>query len=138
VGTVPRTDIIYRRPRPGLLAGGIVLFVAGWVADIGFTYGYDHQPASTSLIPLVGPFIQLSESYGLDGPAVNTGSAEADDRINKNLDRSNSTIRGLAITGAVVSGAMQLTGLALTIAGAVTKRKITHYALGALGGRFRF
>jgi len=138
VSTTPRTDIAYVRPRPGLLAAGLVLFVAGWAADIGFTYGYHHDPAYTSLIPLVGPFIQMTQHYGLDGPAINTGSSDADARINRNLDTANTTIRALAITGAAVSALLQVAGLSLTLAGALTRRKVTRYALSGSGATLRF
>jgi len=132
---LPKTEIVYRRPRTGLLVAGLVLFVTGWVTDIGFTYGYNHQPATTSLIPIAGPFIQMTEQYGLDGPPVNTGSTDADARVNKNLDTANSTIRGLALTGAAICGVMQLAGLALTIAGIATKRKTTRYAHAGAAGK---
>lgn len=133
-----RAETIYRRPRASLLASGSVLFAAGWVADIGFTYGYGHEPAWTSLIPFAGPFIQLTERYGLDGAPIDTGSVDADARANKTLDSANNTIRGLAFTGAILSGVAQLTGLALIIAGAATKRKVTRYvdARGTLRLRF--
>ncbi len=131
---MPRTEVTYRRPRTGLLAAGLVLFVAGYAADVGFTYGYDHQPGWTSLIPVVGPFIQMGQPYGLDGPAVDTGNVEADARVTRNLDTANKTIRALALTGEAVVGALQLAGVALIIAGAVTKRKLTRYARSAPGG----
>ncbi len=127
--SAPHTEIVLRRPRPGLLAAGLVLFAVSYGATIGVTYGYDHQPATTSLIPFVGPFLQMTEKYGLEGPPVDTGSAEADARVTQNIDSANDTIRSLALAGAAISGIFQLTGLALTIAGAVTKRKITRYAL---------
>jgi hypothetical protein len=121
-----------------MLAAGIVLFVAGWVGDIGFTYGYHHEPAYTAFIPLAGPFIQMTQHYGLDGPPVNTGIASADMRINQNLDTTNTTIRALAISGCVLSAVFQIGGLSLAIAGAVAKRKITRYALSASGVGLRF
>ena len=127
-GTTGHTDIAYRRPRTSLLSAGLALFTAGYLADIGFTYGYKHQPAWTSLLPIAGPFIQLTQTYGLDGPPVDTGSSDADARANKTLADANSTLRALAITGAVFSGVAQVAGLALTIAGAATKRKVTRYA----------
>jgi hypothetical protein len=61
---------------------------------------------------------------------VNTGSADADARVTKNLDTANSVIRGLALSGAAICGLLQLVGLALTIAGIATKRKTTRYAAG--------
>jgi hypothetical protein len=118
-----------KRPHPGLLAGGLVLFVGGYVADIAFTYGYDHEPGWTSLIPIAGPFIQLTQTYGLDGPPVDTGNPEADARIRRNVDDANSTIRGLALAGAAIAGVAQIAGLGLIIAGAVVKgRKVHQFA----------
>ena len=126
-----RREVVYERPRVGLLAGGLTLFVVGWTADIGFTYGYGHEPAWTSLIPIAGPFIQLTQTYGLDGPAIDTGSSDADARAQKTLDSANGTIKALAFTGAIICGLAQITGLALTIAGAATKRKVSRHASAA-------
>jgi hypothetical protein len=128
---------VLKRPRVSLLTSGLVLFAAGWTADIGFTYGYAHEPAWTSLIPFAGPFIQLTEKYGLDGPPVDTGSSDADARAQKTIDNANSTIRGLAFTGAIVCAVAQLTGLGLTIAGAATRRKVMRY-VDASGVRVLF
>jgi hypothetical protein len=104
------------------------------MGDVGFTYGYNHEPEWTSLIPIAGPFIQMGQHYGLDGPPVNTGSPDADARINKNLATADSTIHGLAITGEVIAAVLQLGGLALTLAGAVLQRKISIYAVGGMPG----
>ncbi len=135
-----RRDVAYQRPRVGLLVGGVALFVAGWTADIGFTYGYGHEPGWTSLIPIAGPFIQLTQTYGLDGPPIDTGSSDADARAGKTLDSANATIKALAFTGAIICGLAQITGLALTIAGAATKRKTSRHASAPAfdGARFHF
>jgi hypothetical protein len=135
---LPRTEIVRRRPRPGLLAAGVVLFLTGYLSDIGFTYGYHHEPAYTAFIPLVGPFIQMSQHYGLDGPAVNTGSTDADNRINKNIDTANTTIHDLAIVGCAFSAALQISGATLALTGALLKRKITRYAAAPGGLIMRF
>jgi hypothetical protein len=129
---VPQTSIRYRRPHVSLLAAGLASFVAGWMGDVGFTYGYNHEPEWTSLIPIAGPFIQMTQHYGLDGPPVNTGNPDADARITKNLDTADHTIRGLSIAGETFAAVLQLTGVALTIAGAVMKRRIAVYAVGGL------
>jgi hypothetical protein len=114
---------VRRRPNVELVSSGAALLGAGWLADIGFTYGYDHHPASTSLIPLAGPWIQLSQRYGLDGPPINTGSATADASAKQTVDSADRTIRGLAFAGEITSGLMQAAGLALAVAGAITKGK---------------
>ena len=120
-----------RRPRTGILVAGVALFVGGYLGDVGFTYGYDHQPAGTSLIPLAGPWLQLGQHYGLSGPPVDTGSLEADARAQRTIDQANTTIRGLALSGQIISGLMQATGVVLVLVGAVLKKRGRTFANGA-------
>src|SRR6188474_88551 len=49
--------------RWGLFSAGTTLFAAGYVADIGVTYGMGHANPAISLIPVLGPLIQLGDSY---------------------------------------------------------------------------
>ena len=60
----PMTEVVSRwSPRGGFVATGLVMFLVTWGADIALTYGYGHQPSSTSLIPIVGPWMQWGDQF---------------------------------------------------------------------------
>jgi hypothetical protein len=64
----PRQMITEYQPRWGLIIAGLTVFAVAYVSDIAFTYGFNHQPAWESLIPVAGPLIQTSDSFpSLDG-----------------------------------------------------------------------
>ena len=129
----PTVDVVEAHPRRyGLMAGGLTLFAAGWVADIGVTFGTHHDTPNASLIPLVGPLIQCGESYGYHGPMVATGNAQFDQQQNAQIKSASDLIAGLTYAGLAIDFAAQLTGLTLAIVGAATHK--TELRLTRRGG----
>jgi hypothetical protein len=127
----PTQTVRYSQQRRwGLFAAGLVLFLVGYGADIGLTYGFGHTPSYTSLIPIVGPFIQMGQSYGLDGPPINSGDPEYDRKITNQIDSGNSVIRSLVYAGLAVDAVLQLGGATMAILGATLKRPVRTYAVG--------
>ena len=123
----PGTPRYTQKRRWGLFAAGVVLFLAGYVTDIGLTYGFGHTPGYTSAIPLVGPFIQMSQHYGLDGPPIDSGDPAYDRKITGQIDSANSTIRALVYTGLAAGAVVQLGGAAMLIAGVSAKKVVREY-----------
>ncbi|HEY7956241.1 MAG TPA: hypothetical protein VII38_13155 [Polyangia bacterium] len=115
----PRDEELGPR-RLGLMSGGLVLFVVGYAADAGVTYGFHHDPAGVSLIPLVGPLVQCGEHYGYSGPMVQTGNADFDRQMNAQIHQASTLIATVTYVGLALDFAGQLAGLIMTIAGAAT------------------
>src|SRR5438105_3180486 len=63
----PRRD--GRERRWGIFGGGVALFAAGYALDIGLSYGLGHDPAGTSLIPVIGPLVQMGDSWAMVKPS---------------------------------------------------------------------
>ena len=122
--TYPNDEWTSRRPKTTVLATGLALLISGYLGDVGFTYGYDHQPAGTSLIPIAGPWLQLGQHYGLSGPPVDTGLPASDARAQQTVDDANHNIRALARSGEVACGLMQAAGVVMIVVGAVLKRRV--------------
>ncbi|MEO6953783.1 MAG: hypothetical protein ABI321_18420 [Polyangia bacterium] len=119
----PHDEWVSRRPKTGVLVAGVALLLGGYLGDVGFTYGYNHQPAGTSLIPVAGPWLQLGQHVGLSGPPIDTGLPDSDARAQKTVDDANRDLRALARSGEVISGLMQAAGVVMIVVGAALKRR---------------
>ncbi len=113
--------------RWGLFSAGAILFLGAYGADIGMTYGFLHQPSTNSLIPLVGPLVQYTDHFGLDGPPVNTGSADADRKITSTITLANTAIQYVDFVLLGVDAALQFIGATMMIVGVATKNTIVTY-----------
>ena len=107
-----------RERRWGLIGGGLALFLGGYALDIGISYGVGHTGAAESLIPIVGPLVQLNQSWAMVAPA-NTGNADVDAQANSRIASANHAIQVAAYAVLSVDFALQLAGAAMTIVGAV-------------------
>lgn len=113
------TSVVHARERRwSLFGGGLALFVAGWVLDVGLTYGLGHQPASTSLIPVAGPLLQMGDSWAMIAPA-RTGNAQVDAVAQQRIDDANRTIQQVAYAVLALDCAMQLAGSTMLVIGVV-------------------
>ena len=60
----PPTEVVKRWTPNGKVVGtGIGLLLLGYLLDVAVTYGYGHEPATTSLIPVVGPWMQWNDQF---------------------------------------------------------------------------
>ncbi|HXU70786.1 MAG TPA: hypothetical protein VN947_15720 [Polyangia bacterium] len=107
-----------RERRWSLFGGGLALLVAGWALDIGLSYGLDHNPAATSLIPVAGPLVQMGDSWAMVPPA-RTGNAMVDAQAQPRIDDANHTIQQVAYVVLAVDFAMQLAGSTMMVVGLV-------------------
>src|SRR2546423_7382246 len=74
----PTTTVrVTEERRWGLFSGGLVVFAAGWAADVGASYGVDNPDAAHALIPIVGPLVQMGDNWGIKPPAP-TGNPQID------------------------------------------------------------
>ena len=113
------TSVANARERKwGLFSGGLVLLLAGWAADIGLSYGLDHHPAATSFIPVVGPLVQMGDSWAMVPPAA-TGNAQIDAQAQPRIDQANHTIQQVAYAVLAVDFALQLAGSTMMVVGIV-------------------
>jgi len=110
--------------RWGQLAGGLVLFVAGWGADLGLSYGLGAavQRPWLSAIPLVGPLVQMGESWSVVTPSQ-TGNAQVDAEANARIAEINRAAQTAAYVVLAVDFGLQLAGLAMAIAGSIPPRR---------------
>jgi hypothetical protein len=120
--------------RWGVFAAGTTLFAAGWAADVGVTYGMGHENPGWSLIPVIGPFIQLGDSYRLADPnAIKTGNPSIDQQSSAMVNAGNQAYQSLVYTGLVLDAALQIAGVATAIAGALTHTRPGRARLSAAG-----
>jgi hypothetical protein len=130
-----RTDL-HRQRRWGLFGGGLAMFLIGYGADIGLTYGFNHQPATNSLIPFAGPLIQTGESWAMVARAK-TGNPQVDVPANQRIDYVNAQIQTAAYAILAVDCAVQLIGTGLAIAGVVGKAPTKYAAIEPSGSGLR-
>jgi hypothetical protein len=107
-----------REHRWGLFGGGLALFLAGYALDIGISYGLDHHPAATAFIPVIGPLVQMGDSWAMVAPS-NSGNAQVDAEANARIDSINHTIQTAAIAVLAVDFVLQLAGTTMAVIGAV-------------------
>jgi hypothetical protein len=107
-----------RERRWGVLGGGIALFAAGYALDIGLSYGLGHDPAATSFIPVIGPLVQMGDSWAMVTPST-TGNAQVDGPANQRIDEVNHTIQQAAYAVLAVDFVLQLAGTTMIVVGAV-------------------
>ena len=113
------TSVVHARERRwSLFGGGLALFLAGWAVDIGLTYGLGHQPATESLIPVVGPLVQMGNSWAMIAPS-RSGNAQVDAMAQPRIDRANQTIQQVAYAVLALDFAMQLAGSTMLVVGVI-------------------
>lgn len=129
--TQPTTTVMVSQTRRwGLFGGGLTLFLVGWAADIGVSYGLSNPGAAKSLIPLVGPLVQMGDPWGIETPKESTGNAEIDAEIARRAGEVNQTIQTAAYAVLAVNFIIQLTGMTMAIVGATTKSTRLTYEKG--------
>ena len=107
-----------RERRWSLFGGGLALFLAGWALDIGLSYGLGHDPAATSLIPVVGPLVQMNDSWAMV-PRRASGNAQVDAQAQPRIDDANHTIQQVAYAVLALDFAMQLAGSTMLVVGVI-------------------
>ena len=107
-----------RERRWSLFGGGLALLAAGWATDVGLSYGLGHAQASSSLIPLAGPLVQMRESWAMIAPA-RTGNAQLDAAAQPRIDEANRAIQQVAYAALALDFAMQLAGSTMLVVGVI-------------------
>jgi hypothetical protein len=51
------------RPNYALLFSGIGVWFGGYICDVFMTLAFGHSPAWEAAVPVIGPFLQLADSY---------------------------------------------------------------------------
>ncbi len=121
----PRPMHYETRPRTGLMVGGLVLFGVFWLTDVSITYGLGHNPAWESLVPLIGPILQMR-----DGLSTNPNSLTAPGYYNESSE-------AVARTFLAFDFVMQAVGLTMAIIGATTSKQVRVYGESP-GAKVRF
>jgi hypothetical protein len=107
------------KPAPrrwGMFTGGVVLFALGYGGDIALTYSLGHAPMTTSLIPIVGPLVQMGQSWAV---MPMTGGADAQKAAM--LASINNLSQSVAYGVLAFDAVLQVAGLAMAVAGPLTK-----------------
>lgn len=113
------TSVVHARERRwSLFGGGLALFLAGWALDVGLSYGLGHQPAAESLIPVVGPLVQMGDSWAMIAPS-RSGNAQVDAMAQPRIDAANQTIQQVAYAVLALDCAMQLAGSTMLVVGVI-------------------
>jgi len=121
------TVMVTQSRRWGLFGGGVTLFVAGWAADLGASYGLSNPGASHAIIPLIGPLVQMADKWTLQMQTPTTGDPALDAQINGRVSAVNDQIQTAAYVVLAVDFALQLTGVVMAIVGAATKSTRVSY-----------
>lgn len=119
--------------RWGLFGGGLALFSLAYAADAGATYGLGRDSASTSLIPFVGPLMQLSQPYTVV-TAPTTGSPSIDAQTSDAANTVNKTVQIVAQVGLVLDFVLQVSGAVMAVAGPLTRKKVNRVLAQSGGG----
>jgi hypothetical protein len=110
--------------RWGVFSAGVTMWAAGYAADVGVTYGLHHADPARSLIPVVGPLVQLGDKYTIaDAKSVQTGNPTIDQQSSAMIAEGNQAYQALVYTGLAVDAALQLAGVVTAIAGAATHKR---------------
>jgi hypothetical protein len=113
------TSVVHARERRwSLFGGGLALFLAGWALDIGLSYGLGHSNAAESLIPVVGPLVQMNDSWAMI-PPMKSGNAQVDAQAQPRIDDANHTIQQVAYAVLALDFAMQLAGSTMLMFGII-------------------
>ena len=116
---VMSTSVVHARERRwSLFGGGLALLLAGWALDVGLSYGLGHQPAAESLIPVVGPLVQMGDSWAMIAPS-RSGNAQVDAMAQPRIDAANQTIQQVAYAVLALDCAMQLAGSTMLVVGVI-------------------
>lgn len=119
VMTMMSTSVVHARERRwSLFGGGLALFLAGWALDIGLSYGLGHNGAAESLIPVVGPLVQMNDNWSMI-PPMHSGNAMVDAQAQPRIDDANHTIQQVAYAVLALDFAMQLAGSTMLVVGII-------------------
>jgi hypothetical protein len=110
--------------RWGQLTGGIVLFLAGYSADLGLSYGLGPsvQRPWLAAIPLVGPLVQMGENWSVVSPSQ-TGNPQVDSEANLRIAEINRAAQTAAYAVLAIDFGLQFAGLTMAIVGALPPRR---------------
>jgi hypothetical protein len=119
-----------RERRWGLFSGGLALFLGGYALDIGLSYGINHAGAGKSLIPIVGPLVQMGDDWSVVTPE-NSGNPQVDQQVNQRIDAVNHAVQTAAYCVLAVDFALQLAGATMAVVGAVGRPKRSYANRGS-------
>jgi hypothetical protein len=119
--------VVEHKRRFDVLGGGLALLVAGYVIDIGASYGLAYPNAHYSLIPLVGPLIQIADQQSLKIVPPSTGIQQFDNQLNSAANQANNSIQTAAYIVFSIDFAVQLAGAISAVVGAATKKSALRY-----------
>ncbi len=106
-GSIPPGYRLHTTPNTGVVAGGIALFVGGWLPALIVAGSNEREWAMA--LPVVGPFIAAGDALG---------SSSGD---------SFSGLRSLVAAAAVADGFLQAGGIAMTVAGIMSGPRVMRY-----------
>jgi hypothetical protein len=126
-GKTTTTVMVSQQRRWGLFGGGVALFVAGYAADIGASYGLKNPGASHSIVPLIGPLIQMGDKWTIQMETPKTGDPMLDAQVSSRVNEVNNQIQTAAYVVLAIDFALQASGVIMAIVGATTKHtKVTY------------
>jgi hypothetical protein len=126
-GRASTTVMVSQQRRWGLFGGGVSLFVVGYAAAIGASYGLKNPGASHSIVPLIGPLIQMGDKWSLQMETPKTGDPMIDAQINSRANEVNNQIQTAAYVVLAIDFALQATGVIMAIVGATTRTTKLSY-----------